>query len=152
MLEKNFFTSLPGNWHFKRQIYGQPNAGLVTGIATIEKLTNDTLHYVEQGELYLHSQTICVEQEYLYQLSSDLQVFFSENAIKKDFFHSIKFTILKNSTAISQAEHTCLKDKYSCLYYLPTMTNIKKFMLSYTVMGPNKNYRMYSYYEKLKVE
>jgi hypothetical protein len=132
---------LCGCWNFSRTI---SNGSFAEGVAIFsEKGADDESLYREEGFLTTEAKTKhAFWKEYIYRLcGGQIQVFFKENPPR--LFHTLRF----GKEREAQGEHLCLLDQYKATYYFE---NAKVFSLSYQVLGPSKNYQIYTTFTKME--
>lgn len=128
------FRRLEGRWKFKRAI---PEHGTVEGLATFEKLNDDStnvLRYKEDGTFQtLEKKVFNVSREYEYRLNDEKISVYLENRL----LHDLEF----KTPVTAVGTHLCGGDVYDATY---DFVDSQNFELVYRVIGSNKNYSIHT--------
>ena len=140
------FHSLVGDWEFVRSF--DPGLGEMTGQARFVALDASTLHYREDGQLRLssgHRSDAWREYYYLHE-GETIRVCFADAPPGSRTLHILR---LGPDTAAVSDVHVCAADTYTGHYrfVLPT-----RFEITMTVLGPNKDYSIYTVYTRFPDE
>lgn len=130
------FKDLAGQWTFVREIkntYSAQLSGHVTGVAEFMHFKDlaNVLHYVEHGDFITdndHRNTVTQEYFYKFSDSGEIEVYFASAGKMLELFHVI------NDASITT--HVCKNDRYHIQYEF----YIDQFSITYSVIGPQKNY------------
>lgn len=133
MLDKyTIFKNFIGIWDFNRIITGSLTAVKAYGTAEFKPTSTkeNELHYIEQGIIVTANYSGKITREYFY-LWEDMQikVLFSVQGKPANLFHVINDQFIGN--------HVCINDQYQAKY---NFLQNDKFILTYKVHGPKKNY------------
>lgn len=139
---KIFFDSLSGNWQFERNV--APKNAKAQGQASYNKITNDSLYYLELGILNIDDKKIDFKKEYYLLLNNNkIEIYKTKN--RQDFFH--KIDLIKSNKRWSSFDiHKCQDDIYKIKYIVNSKNN---FTIIYDVNGPSKNYILTTFYDKI---
>ncbi|KAN0024134.1 hypothetical protein ACTFIV_008532 [Dictyostelium citrinum] len=160
------FQSFAGKWSFNRNIVHKSvidvsqqftfstvdknndnninnNISIVTGTASFEQLDNEfSYRYQEEGILKQpDNTTFNISQRYIYRLKDDMiSVYFDERPER--LFHTLNF----DNSSLAKGHHLCGNDTYDAVYQL---ISPKEFKLTYSVLGPKKNYKITTTFSKI---
>lgn len=133
---RTVFQNLEGSWSVSRTF----NNGTFTGKATFREQDSQTLHYREDGTMVLNGSSNQAYREYLYKLENEgITAYFCETPPR--LFHHLVFRDEK-----AEGIHVCDRDTYKAEYYFESP---EKFTLTYVVKGPEKDYSIFTIFQKI---
>ncbi len=131
------FEQLPGLWDLSRTISG---AGTMAGRAEFSPRTPGVLHYLETGDLRLHSGYVGkVYRAYFYCLEEDhLHISFADSAPGERTFLRLRPAAGDLGAQLQAYDtHHCGSDVYAAAYSFESAVRI---VMTIQVTGPKKDY------------
>jgi hypothetical protein len=141
MKKLEIFKNFVGDWNLDRDLGAQ---GFAKGAASYELQDNNNLKYREDVEITFNN---VIGKHYAYR---EYLYFYNDknNSIIKTFsdgkpFHALDFDLELHTASGS---HFCGSDNYRALY---NFKDHNKFVTSYIVRGPSKNYTICTEYTRI---
>jgi len=145
------FYNLPGQWAIYRTINNKLDnilSGTVNGNAIFLPIKDDEIYYKEEGIfITTNNHRFNISKEYIYLYNhrkQTIEKYFAKNQVRTDLFYKIPI----NDFNTCSASHQCNNDLYIAKYYFIYGTKLDKFVLTYQVNGPLKNYLSTTQYLK----
>ncbi|MEL0637365.1 MULTISPECIES: DUF6314 family protein [Marinomonas] len=140
---KDVLSYFLGDWEVQRVISGFGN---INGKASFQRHTDNEQWLDFQEAMVLpnseHKKPNAFRR-YTYRMTdAGFDIYFSDGATKGELFLSFAFTQASTLTS----HHLCIKDHYDAKF---EFLSDDKFELSFSVVGPNKDYSIQTRFSKL---
>jgi len=141
-----FHEFLCGQWILRRCI---PKKAIFHGDASFEQQAKDSLLYKESGKLEIKNGPVLdAHRQFEYRLVDDqIHILYADGPESGTVLHELSFYPVPASNVKLSARHVhiCGHDKYDLTFLI---LDNNYFNSCYNIRGPEKNYRIITYYNR----
>lgn len=160
-MPEKIFQGLQGRWDLSRTLLSTNQkfspSGKVQGVAKFTLISENEMHYSENGRFTTDTGKefeVKAEYIYLYNVKEErVEKYFSQKGNKTNRFYILKIENSKTNKDIKvTGEHQCSNDNYRATYKFLGGADFNKFVLTYHVKGPSKDYVSETIFERSSSE